>query len=658
MSLSGEGSLRGFEESDRELRAERRENLRRLREAEERVREDERVANLEIGQGEGGVVNLEQEIGEGRLSEREEYEAARSIPDNQSPIRTPEQIDPLQLILQQFRTLQEGSTQVIREIQSMRDDNAAVIRQMSGRIDQTAKTCTKRHQANSAQIVRNAEKIVEVASKVEQVRVESLRDTADLRKAVSHQVEEVKNAVESIEVSNGGSPRFVDYPRDRRIPDELKFGGRSEKPIIFLKELKANLGKFIHRWEVAKDLIKMYLIGPAREWYILSIDEIDSFATFEAKFRQQFWSIIIQSNVRRTIENGHYSPQTNLTPSEYLIDRRLVASQFPFYKDESEFILMIASHFDVRIQNAVINGNISKVQRLNEVLEAYQSLDQFHGCEVPPYQSHDSFTVHDWKEDISLTCHESQNWENSPNNFWNSRPVSWQDEHLVNFEMYPPTSHNGNSSRNNWHSREEPYFHSNRPNQLHSNYRNNHHPKHTSNPRYHKPGSSQSRTYQSSPPQVKTLSTSSTHKPTHILVHEEDQCHVVGCLTRLFEEDEEEVIPKTTDPQKKEQTILPEEQVVHIIEHVPMTNETSIIDHSPVETSLTLNDNKLIPMVKELHSTPCHQEKTKKKPHKNKSKSKPLAKVPSSNVYRSFFQKSTSIIDPYRPNYKFRRKKL
>jgi hypothetical protein len=216
-----------------------------------------------------------------------------------------------------------------------------------------------------------------VAVRLDQVQAQTAKDHAELRQEVSNRVEEVKNTVDNLDSNQLGGSRSWEYPRERRIPEELKFGGRSEKPLIFLKELKANLGKSLNRWDVAKDIIKMYLVGPAREWYILSIDEFDSFRTFELRFKQQYWSVIIQSNIRRKIENGSYSPMSNLTPNEYLTSQRLLAKQFECYEDELQFVLMISRHFDDRIQEAQINGGITTIQRLSDILEAYYARDQF-----------------------------------------------------------------------------------------------------------------------------------------------------------------------------------------------------------------------------------------------------------------------------------------
>jgi hypothetical protein len=138
----------------------------------------------------------------------------------------------------------------------------------------------------------------------------------------------------------------------------------------------------------------MYLLGSAREWYILTLDELDSFATFEARFRQQYWSVTIQSNMRRKIENGSYSPLSNLTPNEYLTSQRLLAKQFICYQDELQFVLMISRHFDDRIQEAQINGGITTIQRLSDILEAYYARDQFQGQHVHRSSFNTGFPVY------------------------------------------------------------------------------------------------------------------------------------------------------------------------------------------------------------------------------------------------------------------------
>jgi hypothetical protein len=465
MSSSEEGSLVGFEENPRDLRTERREKLNRLREAEERIR----IAREEIGQGEDDRAGLEQEV-EG--DERSDAEGGGPSRLNPRPSGNPVPVDPMQLIMQQLRSIQEQGEvnnranaerfQSLRDGQrDIREDNASVIQQLSERIEKNATVCAQTHKSNSEQIIRNATKIAEVSGKVDQVKAIASRETAELRREVNNQVEEVKSTVENLESSQLGNNRFIEYPRERRIPEELKFGGRSEKPIIFLRELRANLGKHINRWEIAKDLIKMYLVGPAREWYILCIDDLNSFSAFELRFKQQYWSVTIQSNIRRKIENGSYSPFSNLTPNEYLTSQRLLAKQFVCYEDELQFVLMISRHFDDRIQEAQINGGITTIQRLSDILEAYYARDQFQHELVQRSASNVSFPYNNsYNQRNTSPPRFGDNRPIQPNNrsnYYQSQPNSLNPNRNQSYNSFPNNQQSFVTSQNNFPTGNSPY---------------------------------------------------------------------------------------------------------------------------------------------------------------------------------------------------------
>jgi hypothetical protein len=465
MSSSEEEVIRGFAVSDRERRMERKELKRRVQEAEDRIRAGEVLRAEEVGQREGGD---QIELG---MEEEDRFAEAQNNPENSpernSPIRSPmvqqEVIDPMQLILAQLRSIQEGQIELREGQRSIREDSAAIVQQLSDTVERNAVACGKKHQANSSQIVRNTTRIAQVEVQVGKVQAQVSKENDALRKEVNIRVEEVKNTVESLEVQSGSSPRSFEYPRERRIPEELKFDGRSEKPIIFLIELKSNLGRLVHRWEVARDVIKMYLLGSAREWYILTLDELDSYATFEARFRQQYWSVTIQSNMRRKIENGSYSPLSSLTPNEYLTSQRLLAKQFVCYEDELQFVLMISRHFDDRIQEAQINGGITTIQRLSDILEAYYARDLFQSNNGHRFSSNIGYQFpKSFQQRNNSPPRFVDNRFNQPNdnrnNYRSSQPnYSYPTRNLPNYNQsfgyqnqYNPTNRNAQSSPNSF----------------------------------------------------------------------------------------------------------------------------------------------------------------------------------------------------------------
>lgn len=304
-------------------------------------------------------------------------------------------------------------------ILDIQEDNRRTRQELTKQIKQVEQQCYNKHQGIQAEVKEQGNRIHSVEQQVSQEK----REKEEFQKQVNNQISEVRITIEQVEQANYSGGHIFEGRREKKIPEEMKFGGRSDKPLLFLKEMKASLGKIILKWELAKENIKMYLIGPAREWYMLHIDSFNNFEEFENKFKLQYWSVIIQSNLRRKIENGRYDPRSQLTANEYLTSQRLLSTQFTCFDDELQFVMMVSRHFNHRIQEAQINGGITTIQRLSDILEAYSAREEFR-----PNYSNVSF----------------QN--NSQRGFQNSRQ---QDNRGTNQNVNPPFNPNNSTFRNN-----------------------------------------------------------------------------------------------------------------------------------------------------------------------------------------------------------------
>jgi hypothetical protein len=370
----------GFPESSRDLRAERRGQRKIMQEAMGRLREEVQIegqgdADLveELGQEERGVdfrrVSLpdspnlmEEELGPHPLQEDRRREA--------------DEVDPLRLILRELQIIKQGHQQMNEELRIAREKSDRELAQVHSRVEGVDRSCAQREHKLKGSIGENRNRIQEVQVGLDKVVAENKKEQERLERQVSTQIQEVRETVEQLEVPNFPTRTYEGY-RDRRVPEEMKFAGRSDKPLLFLKDLRSNLGRLTQKWSVVRETLKSYLIGPAHEWYLLVIDQLSSYEEFENRFRQQYWSVTIQSNLRRKIENGRYDSRCNLTPNEYLLSQRLLSTQFTCFDDELQFVLMISRHFSNRIQEAQINGGITTIQRLSDVLEAYHARDEF-----------------------------------------------------------------------------------------------------------------------------------------------------------------------------------------------------------------------------------------------------------------------------------------
>lgn len=365
---------------DHDARDERADRVQRR----EQIRQQNRIAEAEqlLDEGPLGVdipLRVEEvvdnvQIGDGPVADNPVADQPElHQPNYPEPLVRLVSPDPLQQFMKQIL---EHQTQMEAMHRSLHNTISGVHDDLSHKIS------TSSQQIMSALGPRIAKLEEETEEQQRKVNV-NFQQVASRFQRVEQEVEKVKESLEQREQPSMSLVRSTDT--NRKVPEEMKFCGRGDKPILFLKELKMSLGNSIHRWQEARELIKLYLIGPAREWYMLVMEELDGYSAFESQFRQQYWSLTIQYNLRHSLENGRYNPKGALSPAEYLISRRLLATQLNCFEDEAQFVFMISRHYDEVIQNAQINGGITTIQRLGDVLEAYSAKQAYKAREWPQW---------------------------------------------------------------------------------------------------------------------------------------------------------------------------------------------------------------------------------------------------------------------------------
>lgn len=415
--MSQEQEFQDARGDDRERRANHRDEVRNRQEAIDKAR------NMDEVIGQGVVVEENPELNPqlgNMIDPRDDIYLNQSPEPMAAPIIV---VDPMQLILQQLQRNDEKQTRLFQEL---REDNQKIVQRLDEKINRNEQSCLDRTKVVQEITQINKERLDEVERKVMNDKESSSQAIDVLKRSLEEQIRDVKDAVEQMDYQSNNNLRGVEHGyRERRVAEEMKFGGRSDKPLLFLKELKDALGKQVNRWESVREIVKMYLIGPAKEWYLLHVDAIDNFATFENKFRQQYWSATIQSNLKHKLENGRYDPRSNLTPNEYLTSQRLLSTQFLCYDDELHFVIMISRHFNNRIQEAQINGGIVTIQRLSDVLESYRAKEEFNA----------STGRGNWQVSSFQDRNRSNEWKTEMRNFPNIPPNQNVNNALPNYRM-------------------------------------------------------------------------------------------------------------------------------------------------------------------------------------------------------------------------------
>uniref|UniRef100_A0ABD2W2I0 Retrotransposon gag domain-containing protein n=1 Tax=Trichogramma kaykai TaxID=54128 RepID=A0ABD2W2I0_9HYME len=145
-----------------------------------------------------------------------------------------------------------------------------------------------------------------------------------------------------------------------------------EKPMQFLSDFMDYYHAVgLTEWHFYH-VIKQALRGSAGDWWYHISDNVTSIADFERRFKERFWSRMIQARKREQLETGFYNADKNQSRSEYVIAiyNQIKALDSP--PAEIDMIDKFSRHFDFETQNAII---AQRIHRVNELIEFLDHLD-------------------------------------------------------------------------------------------------------------------------------------------------------------------------------------------------------------------------------------------------------------------------------------------
>ncbi|CAB0035511.1 unnamed protein product [Trichogramma brassicae] len=159
-----------------------------------------------------------------------------------------------------------------------------------------------------------------------------------------------------------------------------------EKPIQFLRDFMDYYHAVgLTEWHFYH-VIKQALKGPAGEWWYHVSDNVTTIHDFQRRFKERFWSRMIQARKREKLETGYYNADGNQSRSEYVIAiyNQIKALDAP--PSEVDMIDKFSRHFDYETQNAIIAQRLRRVDELIEFLDRLDNVGKLNH-DKPPERS-------------------------------------------------------------------------------------------------------------------------------------------------------------------------------------------------------------------------------------------------------------------------------
>ncbi|XP_063243250.1 uncharacterized protein LOC134542713 isoform X1 [Bacillus rossius redtenbacheri] len=185
------------------------------------------------------------------------------------------------------------------------------------------------------------------------------------------------------------------------------FSGRvTENPIRFLKRFEEYAATFnLSEAEVLKCL-NSALKGQAFYWWEMLSATTSSYNHFQAMFRQQYWSLRIQSNLRAQLHTERYDPRKGTTLEAHLSTMFEKTRYLDLPMTDEEFVAAILTQLPLRYQKQLSGLTYRDITEFRERLLNYDKLEKMDRTPAP-------------KEDHERVP--QQNRQPPLNNYWQNR---------------------------------------------------------------------------------------------------------------------------------------------------------------------------------------------------------------------------------------------
>jgi hypothetical protein len=147
-----------------------------------------------------------------------------------------------------------------------------------------------------------------------------------------------------------------------------------KNPIGYLKKLEEYVHHFqLVDWEKIKAIIDKGFKQMVDNWWIASREDMGNYSEFRTRFQQRYWSESRQHRVRGELDDGHYDPKREQTPTAYFLGKVSLARNLVPPMPEEILCSKIAYHFNENIRRARLCNQITTVSHMLSLLEDYEN---------------------------------------------------------------------------------------------------------------------------------------------------------------------------------------------------------------------------------------------------------------------------------------------
>lgn len=159
-------------------------------------------------------------------------------------------------------------------------------------------------------------------------------------------------------------------------PESLpKFNGsNSVNPINFLRNLKSCV-EYMPTESRKLQIVRASLRESALIWWDMVSDDVQTFAEFEQRFRNQYWGQTQQMRVRQDLLFGQYRVGGYESREMYIIKKYAVIKHLTPPIAEIDVVMQLTRHFDYDVVHAVALRGVETIEQLIDLVKKLDDAD-------------------------------------------------------------------------------------------------------------------------------------------------------------------------------------------------------------------------------------------------------------------------------------------
>ena len=160
--------------------------------------------------------------------------------------------------------------------------------------------------------------------------------------------------------------------------ETLKFRNYESNPMDYIQRLDELLRRTgENRWDMIRAVLDDGFSGVEDHWWPTVRNDIASYVEFKGRFKNKYWSEVIQSRVRDELCNGQYRTNGRLTATAYFLMKICRARYLEPIMTESDLVTRLSHHFNQSISQARYCRKIESVAEMTELLDGYEQEDYY-----------------------------------------------------------------------------------------------------------------------------------------------------------------------------------------------------------------------------------------------------------------------------------------